>query len=365
MSQFNDKPASQSPNLITSELSEEAGIVFALANSGLNKHFLERFLDGIGRVLCIPWWAVHFILYLVTWTAFALLIDVPNIYPKTGYFSFGGEQIGEFMFTIFMLFHIRQCRSTAILAAARINDMETRLIWLRRYLAPIYWGWIVRWKFHPGGKMRQRILRTWMATICVLIAYYCGQFLYYRGDLLWIFHAPRYWEVHYYPYQQLIYVYPTIAKAAMMVAGFGYFRWLSGLMKIVRGECPSTLNFKQRQQLYFECRHTAIRATIFISAATAIWAVGDTLAKGFTFWSYLYSVWLLLIYVAQVVIIRNLRLFPRRNEGTSPNFFRELIEFGVSWQFAGIRRYATALALFGSIISADLLPQLVASISNL
>jgi hypothetical protein len=347
------------------ELKEKAAVVFALSNSSLYKHFLERFLEKIGRLLCLPWWGIHFVLYLATWTAFVLLIDVPQIYPNAGYFSFGGEQLGEFMFTTFMLFHIRQCRSIAILAAARINDTKTRLIWLRRYLAPIYWGWIVRWKFYLGGKLRQGILRTWLATICVLIIYWGGQFLYYHGDLLWIFHAPRYWEVHYYPYQQLIYIYPTIAKAAMMVAGLGHFRWLSGLARIIRGECPSTLNSKQRQQLYFECRHTAIRATIFISAATAIWAVGDTLAKGLTFWSYLYSVWLLLIYVAQVVIIRNLSLFPRRNKRTFQNFFWELTEFGVSWQFTGIRRYAAALALFVSIISADLLPQLVASINNL
>jgi len=360
-----DKSNSRSSDFIAPELHKEATVVFALSNSGLYKHFLERFLYGIGRLLRVPWWSVHFILYAATWTAFVLLIDVPKIYPNTSYFSFGGEQIGEFMFTTFMLFHICQSRSTAILVAARIGNTESRLVWLRRYLAPIYWGWILRWKFYSGGRMRQIILPTWLATICVLIVYFGGQLFYYHGYLLWVFHAPRYWEVYYYPYQQIIYLYPTIAKAAMMVAGLGHFRWLSGLMKIVRGEYQSTLNSKQRQQLYFECRHMAIRASIFVGAATAIWSVGDTFAKGFTFWSYLYSAWLLLIYAAQVAIIRNLRLYPRHKKGTFRGIFWELVMFGVSWQFTGIRRFATALALLGSISSPCLLDRLVASISNL
>jgi hypothetical protein len=349
------------------ELKEKAAVVFALSNSSLYKHFLERFLEKFGRLLRLPWWGIHFVLYLATWTAFVLLIDVPKIYPNTGYFSFGGEQLGEFMFTTFMLFHIRQSRSIAILAAARIDIAEDRLIWLRKYLAPIYWGWIMRWRFYPGAKMRKGILRTSLATICVLIVYYSGQYLYYHSDLLWIFHAPRSWEVHYYPYQQLIYLYPTIAKAAMMVAGLGHFRWLSGLMKIVRGECPSTLNSKQRKHLYFECCQVAIRASMVVSAATAIWVVGDTLAKGFTFWSYLYSVWLVLIYAAQVIIIKNLRLHPKLNKRTFRNFFRELIvpDFAVSWQFTGIRRFATLLTVWGLIISPGPLAQLAAAINTL
>lgn len=364
MSKFSDSSTPQPTSFITPELNKQAEITYALANSGLYKHFLERFLERFGCVLHLPWWAVHFVLYLGTWTAFVLLIDVPKIYPHTGYFSFGGEQVGEFMFTTFLLFHIRQCRSTAVLAAAQIADTENRLIWLRRYLAPIYWGWVVRWKFWWGGKLRQTILRTWLATVCVLIAYYGGQFLFYRGDLVWLFHAPRHWEAEFYPYPQFIYVYPTIAKAAMMVAGVGHFRWLSGLMKIVRGECPSSLNSKQRQQLYFKCCDAAIRSSIFISVATAFWVVGDTLAKGFTFWSYLYSVCLVLIYATQVIIIRNLRLLPRHDEGEPQNFFRELI-FGVCWQLPKSRRFATVTVVWGLMLCHAPLSQLVALINNL
>lgn len=364
MSQFNDSSVPQSASSITPELNKQAEIIFVLANLGLYKHFLERFLEGLGRVLHLPWWAIHSVLYLVTWTAFVFLIDVPKIYPHTGYFSFGAEQVGEFMFTTFLLFHIRQCRSTGILAAARITDTETRLIWLRRYLAPIYWGWVARWKFWWCGKPRQMTLPTWVATVCVLIAYYSGQFLFYRGHLLWLFHAPRFWEAHFYPYPQLIYVYPTIAKAAMMVAGIGHFRWLSGLMKIVRGKCPCTLNPKLRQQLYFKCCDAAIRSSIFISIATAFWVVGDTLAKGFTFWSYLYSVCLVLIYAAQVIIIRNLRLLPRHDEGEPQNFFRELI-FGVCWQFPKSRRFAIVGVVWGLMLWLAPLSQLVALINNL
>jgi len=282
MSQSNNECSHPPSNVVSSALNEEAAVVFALSNSGLYKHFLERFLEGVGRLLRVPWWSVHLALYVVIWVAFILLLDVPKLYPNAGCFSFGGEQVGEVLFTTFMLFHIRKSRSTAILAAARITDTKTRLIWLRRYLAPVYWGWMVKLTIHREGKT-QWILRTWFATVCVLTVYWGCQFIYYYGNMRWFPHSQSYWGLHYYPYPQLLYLYASIAKAAMIIAGFAQFWWLYGLIGIVRGKYPSNLNVSQRKLLYFECCQAAIRFSIIVSAATAIWTFGHALAYGFTF----------------------------------------------------------------------------------
>ena len=346
----------------SADLKDRAAVVFNLARSTAYKHFLERFLEATGRILHVPWWAVHFIIYLLIWTAFILLIDVPKLYPKAGYFSFGGEQIAEFTFTVFMLFHIRQCRSIGILAAARIEDNDTRQAWLRRYLAPSYRGWMMGRKFDPTRQKSQWILGAWLVTVGLFLAYLGGQFLDYRGYLQWLLQAPSFWALHYYPYPQLIYLYATMAKVAMMVAGVGYFWWLFGIIGIASGKYPSTLNSRQREQLYFKCCQVAIRASIVISAATATWVAGHALAFGFTFWAYLYSVWLLLIYAAQVVIINNFRPREEADKSKWPSSFLKLIalDFAVPRQLAGSGRFAIALAF-----SPGSLAQLVTSIYNL
>ncbi len=360
-----ETPKSQSANFITADLNEEASIIIALSNSNLYKHFLERFLDGIGRSVHVPWWMVHFVLYSAIWVGFIFLIDVPKLYPNAGYFSFGGEQIGEFIFTTFMLYHIRKSRLIAILAAARIKNTGTRLIWLRRFLAPAYWGWIVRWRI-SGQRKGQWVLRTWAATACVLTVFLGGQYIYYHGNLRWFPHAHSYWGLYYYPYPQLIFLYATIAKASMMVAGFAQFWWLYGLMGIIRGKYPSSLNSQQRKLLYFECCQAAIRFSMVVSAATAIWVFGHALDYGFTFWSYLYSVWLALLFIMQTAVIKNLQLrFKFSKEFRE--FFGELLapDFAILSEFTGIRKFATLSAVWVLILCPGPLAQLAASISKL
>ncbi len=351
---------------LPSELREQTGIVLALTNSNFYRHFLERFLDGVGRVLRVTWWVIHLALYLAVGVVFVLLIDVPRLYPNQGYFSFWGEQIGEFMFTTFMLFHIRKSRTVAFLAAARISDGKARLIWLRRYLAPTYWGWVVRWEPRRRSKL-QWIVRVWFATAFILLVYYLGQFVYYRNLLPWFPHSRSYWDAYYYPYPQLLYLYPTIAKAAMMVAGVAHFWWLYGLSEIVRGRYPSSLTSRQKRSLYFECGQTAIRLSVVVSAATVVWVSAHALAYGFTFWFYLYSLWLLVLFMAQVAIIKDLKPYRRIAGRSFREIFQELIapDFAISWQFTGIRRFATLSAVWGLILCLGPLAQLAASLGNL
>jgi len=338
---------------------EQAVIAFALAGSDFYKHGLERFLEGIGKLLRVPWWVVQIGLYLATAVAFVLLIDVPKLYPNGGYFSYGAELVGEFTFATFMLYHLRRCRTIAFLAAARISNEMARLIWLKKYLAPTYWGWTLLIKIPPRFKF-QLVLRTWLATIIVLIVYYCGQFLYYRTHLPWLIHSHSFWDDS-YPHPQLLYLYVTIAKAAIMVAGLAHFWWLYGVLSIFRGIYPSSMSQRQKQILQFECRQAVVRFNVGIGAAAGIWMLAHDLTYGATLWFYLYSVWLLMIFIGQLAIIQNLKPF----SWFSFLSFRQLIWpiFDISHQIAGINQSAL-WAVRVSIVSPVILGHLGAFISK-
>ena len=334
---------------ITAELSEEAAIIFALSNSSFHKNFLERFLGATGRLLRLPWWAVHLAFYLGVSLAFVYLLNVNRLYPKAGYVSFGAEQVGEFIFTTFMLWHLRRSRSAAVLAAARITDGKNRLIWLRKYLAPASWGWVAR----LGN--REWNIRVWFVSAVLLTAYWGSQLIYYRGGWLRVPHSQYYWAI-YYPYPQLLYIYPTIAKAAMMVAGAAHFWWLYGLMSLVRGRCPSGLTIRQRRSLYLECGRAATQFSLGVSAATVVWVSARALAYGFSFWAYLYSFCLLLVFAGEVVIITDAK-FP----WISAQFLRQLIapDFAIEWQVA-----ATLSAVWGLILGLGPMAHIVGASSK-
>lgn len=348
-------PSPDMVNAVPSELNKEAAVVFALAKSGSYRHFLERFLDGAGRLLRLPWWAVHLALYLATIVAFIWLIDVSKLYPRGGYVSFGAEQVAEFMFTTFMLYHLRESRSVAFLAAARISDGKARLVWLRTFLAPASWGWVLR-------RARPRlILRPWLGTALVLMAYYGGQYVYYRVQPAWLGHLRGYWDSC-YPYPQLIYFYPTLAKASLIVAGAAHFWWLYGLTGIVRGRYPSSLSNKHKRALYFQSGQAAIRLSLMVTVATVVWVIARALNYTPTFWVYLYSVWLIMLFATQVVIIKGLKPLAWINT----KFFRELIapDFAISWEFTGIRRFATLTALWGLMLCVGPLAELAATLTK-
>jgi len=333
----------------------EADVVFALAKSGSYRHFLERFLDASSRLLQVPWWAIHLALYLATSVVFIWLVNVPKLYPGGSYVSFGAEQIAEFMFTTFMLYHLREARGVAFLAAARIRDGVARQFWLRAHLGPASWGWLLR-------RARPRlIIRPWFATALMLMAYWGGQYIYHYIRPAWLAHPRSYWDTS-YPYPEIIYFYPTLAKASLIIAGAAHFWWLYGLIGLVRGRFSSSLDDKHRRLLYFECGRSAIRLSLMVTGTTVLWVVARALNYTPTFWVYLYSLWLIALFAAQVVMIKGLKPLAWIN----PNFFRELIapDFAISWEFAGIRRFATVAVLWVLMISVGPLAQLAAAVAK-
>lgn len=339
-------------NNLWAELGTQAAIALALSNSGFYRNFLERFLVSTGKLLRLPWWAVHLVLYLASVFALVSLLSVPRLYPHAGYISFGAEQVGEFLFTTFMLWHLRKSRSIAILAAARLPNGKDRLIWLRKFLAPSSWGWSVRF-----GNRRPSV-SVWLATSVVLIAYWGGQFLFYRGRGLRVPHVNTYWDTC-YPYPQLLYLYPTLAKAAMFTAAVAHFWWLSGLMSIVRGQCPSALNVRQRRLLYLECSRAGTEFIVMVSLIAVLWVFARALAYGFGFWAYLYSLSLLLLFAAQVAIFTGTNL----SEWLSGYFFRELITSGfvTDWPVTTVGRLAGLSLVWGPILGLGPLAQLIGS----
>ena len=322
------------------ELGRETATISALSNSDFYKTGLERVLASSARLLRLPWWAVHLGLYLLVSIAFVCLIDVTRLYPKSGYVSFPAEQAGEFIFTTFMLWHLRESRATAILAAARITGGRNRLIWLRKYLAPESWGWVVRLGNRPWN------LRVWVADAALLAAYWGGQLIHYSATVMRFPYSHEYW-VAIYPYPQLLCVYPTVAKATMGVAALAHFWWLYGLMAIARGKYPSSLSTKEKHALYLECGRAATQFSLGVSVATVVWVLARALARGFTFWAYLYSLCLFLLFAGQVVIITGAR-FPW---GTK-QFLRQLIvpDFAIQAQVVGIRRFAALSAVWTLIL---------------
>lgn len=307
--------------------SKEAEIVFALAKSPFYWDFLNRFLDTVARLLRVPWWTVHLFLYLATDVAFVLVLNVPKLYPKGGYVSFWGEQIAEFTFTTFMLYHLRESRLVAIVAAARIADGKARLIWLRTFLAPTSWGWAFR------RRKLEVILRTWFVTGLVLAVYWSGLLIRYRVLGHWNSDF-RSNTNSYFPYPQLIYFYPTLAKAAMMVGGAAHFWWVYGVMAIVRGKFPSTLDSRRKRALYLDCGQAAIRLSMVVTAATVTWILARALTQTPNFWVCLYSVWLIVLFATQVVLIKGLKPFPSINS----QFFRDLIapDFATALQLSAL-----------------------------
>lgn len=340
---------------IPSEWTREANVIFALANSDRYRNFLERFLVRAGRIFRLPWWVVHALLYLLTAVAFVWWIDLPRLYPHLPYIAFSLEQIGEFTFTTFMIYHLRESRTVAVLAAARIPRWTDRSTWLRRYLAPTSWGWTIHQRKSAWA------VRGWVVIAFLLLVYYGGQFLSYRTHAPWIPHPHNSWA-SLYPYPQLLYLYPTIAKAAMMVAGAAQLWWLYGLIQVSRGKYPSGLTSKQREDLSVQCGRAATRLSLGVSVATAIWVAGRTLATGFTFWAYLYSVWLLLLFAFQAAIIGGVFPIARFNG----RFLRELIasNFRISWEATRARRVATLSAVWALALCVGPVAQLTAFLAK-
>ncbi len=298
-------------------LGEQAAVVLTLARSSFYRHFLETFLEGAGRLLRVPWWGVHGFLYLATGVAYVTLVDVPRYFPNAGYISYAGQLITDFVFTTWMLWHLRECRSRAFLVAARIGDAKGRLTWLRKHLGPTHWGWLLsqrsslRKEAHSESGVRSSEfevqsstfrLRVWQLTALVLVIHY-GHLLCFA----WPPEPAKLWAV-YYPH--LIGIYTHLCKAALMVTLFTHFWWLNGLMRVARGGYASDLSREQRQDLVAECRRTAFRLSVVVGTAASLWMLSHGLALGVTYWSYLFSLGLAALFTVQVAIIKDLRRRP-------------------------------------------------------
>lgn len=284
---------------LKSGAAKEAVTILMLENSGLYEHFLERFLKRIADFLRVPWWIVHVGLYLITSLAFLQLFDIHKLYPRAGYMSYDWELIGEAFFTTFMLLYLRFCRAMAFGAAAKITNMKYRAAWLRRYLAPTCLGWHVAIRRKDGGVAFSFMVRVSSATVIVVLAYYLR-------ELIWHPHE-RSWVAHYYLFPQLIYLYVTLAKAAMMIAVLAQLWWLRGMMSIIGGEFPNGLTPADKRSFYFECCRAATRLTLLVSVGALAWMFGHGLGYGISNgWSFAYSLCLLGLFTAQVAVLKGL-----------------------------------------------------------
>ncbi len=144
-------------NLPGDAFREQLAVLQTLGASRFHQHFLERFLEDLGRQLCLQWWTVHALLYALSLGLFAALADVHAQFPRTGYLGLLGF-LPEFIFTTFMLWHLRECRRRAFLVVAQLPPGPQRLNWLRRYWAPMHWGWVIPWQRWLGRDVPARPL---------------------------------------------------------------------------------------------------------------------------------------------------------------------------------------------------------------
>ena len=123
------------------DIRERGDVILNLQMSGFYMHFLERFLVGLGGILHVPWWVIHFLLYVLTWGAFLALVDARRFFPDWGKITWSTVMLAECFFTTFMILKVRKIRMTGFKMAARISSPEQRSVWLRKHLGPIFWGW--------------------------------------------------------------------------------------------------------------------------------------------------------------------------------------------------------------------------------
>jgi len=122
------------------------------------------------------------------------------------------------------------------------------------------------------------------------------------------------------------------------------------------------MNSIQKRWLYFECGQSVVRFTVFLCAATLVWATARALSYGFAFWAYLYSAWLAILFIVQITMLARVRLLPKTDARSLTKLF--VPDFAISWQFAGIRRFGVVSAVWGLILSVGPMVQLVASVTK-
>lgn len=324
--------------------SEQLTALQTLRASRFHQHFLERFLEGLGRQLRLPWWAVHALLYVLTLGVFAAMADVRAQFPRTGYWGLLGF-LPEYIFTTFMLWHLRECRRQAFLVVAQLPPGPQRLHWLRRYWAPMHWGWMIPWQRWMGGGVRTRPaaeegtpprLATRAASVgCYLPAWGVTVLL------LGVFYASLFWPgLHPGPFgnRDLRFphewcVYTDLAKTAMIVVVLANFWVLRGFVRLAWSS-DIALNRSQRRALLEFSRRSALRLACVVGMATGLWFFAYGLDHGFTRWSWWWSFWLAVLFSVQAIVLQppkhlaSLFFKSQETHGKPPNFFCQTLGMG-------------------------------------
>ncbi len=286
-------------NLPGDAFTEQLTALQTLGASRFHHHFLERFLERLGRWLHLPWWAVHALLYALTLGLFAAFADVHAQFPRTGYVGLLGF-IPEYIFTTFMLWHLRECRRQAFLVFAQLPPGPERLNWLRRYWAPLHWGWVIPWRRWMGGSVNGRSredegtpfypvarperlgvhLPAWGVTILLLGVFYAS--LFWPG----LHPGPFGTRDLRFPHEWC--VYTDLAKTAMIVVVLAHFWALQGFVRLAWSPANS-LSRSRRLALLAFSRRSALRLGCVVGMATGLWFFAYGLDHGFTRWSWWWS----------------------------------------------------------------------------
>jgi hypothetical protein len=288
-------------------LKRATDVVLPLATCGSLDHFLERFLGQASRWLRLPWWLVHAALYVGGVALSLMFADQSKFFPRGGNITLCGVLAAEFVFTTWMLLHLRQARTLALLAASRLESGEDRLTWMRTYFGSSHWGWVIGRKCGSAGNPGPICLRLPGLTLALVAGFYL--YLVLWGTEPGSHGAWQTCRAH------LFGVYALAAKAAMLLAVLAHFWLLRGLVRLLRGEWENSLNDAARLHIWADTCRLAVQLNVVTSAAAGIWMFVHGLALGVTGWSWLLSISLLAMFIIQDNILGGTRIRPGLRSG--------------------------------------------------
>lgn len=335
----------------TDPFKQQLAVLQTLSASPFHQHFLERFLDRLGRWLGLPWWAVHALFYVLTVAVFIGLGHVQTQFPHGGYLSLIGF-VAELGFTSFLLWYLRLSRTEAFLVAAQVTSPRERLVWLRRYWGPMHWGWIIPLASSDGSDRSfgwlKRLLarlfgpvirvRIWVAAVLLLGLFY---------TTLWLGWHPGPYGAAGLRFPHELCVYTDFAKAVAILIVLANFWMLHGLVRIVWGHCSTVLTPHQRIALLQHAQRSVLQISCVAALAVGGWLFTYGLDHGFTHWSHFWSFWLVVLFLIHRLILKGL---PRYSfflnaRGLVPAWVQPTL-----WQTPIFVRPVTQFAVLGSIM---------------
>lgn len=284
------------------QLRNQLRSVHALASSETFLTPLERLLGLIGGRTLLGIWLPHTLCYLATWAVIVRWVSIDYLFPRGRYETLTIQLLASYAFTTFMLWELRRIRSTAIRAVSAIEAPEIRLNEVRRCLGPMQWGWSLKLPFSPGiGRKRGRI--SPLVLVFAILAIHYVHIPWFD----WTDKSQPLWSI-YYP--EVVGFYNNFCKAAMMVGVLSQFSTLAALARILRGDVRSALSPVDRSMIADECRTSALRIAIGVGAATGLWMAANRYDYGISYWSYLFSFLLAVIFVVETALAREVKLLP-------------------------------------------------------